>query len=80
LDPDLSFDDEHTPVYNVNRLWPMVQVPGRVDQSPFEEDQTWFMHHIPVQQTEIHHPEKELQDLPFANHEQFARSLEWTAP
>lgn len=78
LDKDLKQDA--LPAYTVNRLWPMLQVPGKVDQTPFEEDQTWHMHHIPVQQTEIMHPGKELQDLPFANHEQFAKSIEWTAP
>ncbi|CAM40531.1 conserved hypothetical protein [Leishmania braziliensis MHOM/BR/75/M2904] len=80
LDKQLALQDEPTPVYNVNKLWPMQQVPGKIDQTPFEEDQTWFMHPIPVQQMEQHHPEKDLQDLPFVNHEQFPRSLEWTAP
>lgn len=80
LDKQLLLQDEPTPVYNVNKLWPMQQVPGKVDQTPFEEDQTWFMHPIPVQQMEQHHPEKDLQDLPFINHEQFPRSLDWTAP
>ncbi|CCW66110.1 unnamed protein product [Phytomonas sp. Hart1] len=80
LDKDLTVRQEPTPLYNVNKLWPMQQVPGKVDQTPFEEDQTWFMHPIPVQQMEQHHPEKDLQDLPFVNHEQFPRSIEWTAP
>jgi len=80
LDTQFKFKGEPTPVYNVNKLWPMQQVPGRVDQTPFEEDQTWFMHPIPVQQMEQHHPEKDMQDLPFVNHEQFPRSVEWTAP
>ncbi|KPA76875.1 putative mitochondrial hypothetical protein [Leptomonas pyrrhocoris] len=80
LDKQLLLQDEPTPVYNVNKLWPMQQVPGKVDQTPFEEDQTWFMHPIPVQQMEQHDPEKDLQDLPFVNHEQFPRSLDWTAP
>ncbi|KPI86885.1 hypothetical protein ABL78_4075 [Leptomonas seymouri] len=80
LDKQLLLQDEPTPVYNVNKLWPMQQVPGKVDQTPFEEDQTWLMHPIPVQQMEQHHPEKDLQDLPFVNHEQFPRSLDWTAP
>ncbi|KAG5494179.1 hypothetical protein GH5_02169 [Leishmania sp. Ghana 2012 LV757] len=80
LDKQLALTDEPTPVYNVNRLWPMLQVPGKVDQTPFEEDQTWLLHPIPVQQMQQHHPEKDIQDLPFVNHEQFPRSLEWTAP
>lgn len=80
LDKQLLLQDEPAPVYNVNKLWPMQQVPGKVDQTPFEEDQTWFMHPIPVQQMEQHHPEKDLQDLPFINHEQFPRSLDWRAP
>ncbi|CAJ1991958.1 LysM domain containing protein [Leishmania donovani] len=80
LDKQLALQDEPAPVYNVNKLWPMQQVPGKVDQTPFEEDQTWLMHPIPVQQMQQHHPEKDLQDLPFVNHEQFPRSLEWTAP
>lgn len=80
LDKQFMHTDEPTPLYNVNKLWPMQQVPNRVDQTPFVEDQTWFMHPIPVQQMEQHHPEKDLQDLPFVNHEQFPRSVEWTAP
>lgn len=80
LDPHLGVKDEPTPLYNVNKLWPFQQVPGKVDQTPFEEDQTWLMHPIPVQQMSLHHPEKDLQDLPFVNHEQFPRSIEWTAP
>ncbi|KEG06331.1 hypothetical protein DQ04_14591020 [Trypanosoma grayi] len=80
LDKQFTHQAEPTPVYNVNKLWPMQQVPGKVDQTPFEEDQTWLLHPIPVQQMEQHHPEKDLQDLPFVNHEQFPRSLEWTAP
>lgn len=80
LDKQFLLQDEPAPVYNVNKLWPLQQVPGRVDQTPFEEDQTWFMHPIPVHQMEQHHPEKDLQDLPFVNHEQFPRSVEWRAP
>lgn len=80
LDKQLVLQDEPQPVYNVNKLWPMQQVPGKLDQTPFEEDQTWLLHPIPVQQMEQHHPEKDLQDLPFVNHEQFPRSIEWTAP
>lgn len=80
LDTNLSLKEEPTPLYNVNKLWPMQQVPGKVDQTPFEEDQTWLMHPIPVQQMSLHDPEKDLQDLPFVNHEQFPRSIEWTAP
>lgn len=80
LDTNLSLKEEPAPVYNVNKLWPMQQVPGKVDQTPFEEDQTWLMHPIPVQQLSLHDPEKDLQDLPFVNHEQFPRSIEWTAP
>lgn len=80
LDTNLSLKEEPTPLYNVNKLWPMQQVPGKVDQTPFEEDQTWLMHPIPVQQLSLHDPEKDLQDLPFVNHEQFPRSIEWTAP
>lgn len=80
LDRELKATDQPTPLYNVNKLWPMQQVPGKVDQTPFEEDQTWLLHHTPVQQTEFHHPEKDSQDLPFVNHEQFPKSLEWTAP
>ncbi|KAG5506368.1 hypothetical protein JKF63_05870 [Porcisia hertigi] len=44
LDKELALQDEPAPVYNVNKLWPMQQVPGKVDQTPFEEDQTWLMH------------------------------------
>ncbi|KAH9584088.1 hypothetical protein LSM04_007727 [Trypanosoma melophagium] len=80
LDKQFTHVAEPAPVYNVNKLWPMQQVPGKTDQTPFEEDQTWLLHPIPVQQMELHHPEKDLQDLPFVNHEQFPRSLEWTAP
>lgn len=80
LDPQLSMKEEPTPLYNVNKLWPMQQVPGKVDQTPFEEDQTWLLSSIPVQQMSLHDPEKDLQDLPFVNHEQFPRSLDWTAP
>ena len=80
LDRDLSIKDEAMPTFNVNKLWPMIQVPGKVDQTPFEEDQTWLMHHIPVHQMQLHHPEGDLQDLPLVNHEQFPRSIEWTAP
>ncbi|RNF10460.1 hypothetical protein TraAM80_01506 [Trypanosoma rangeli] len=80
LDKQFTHLTEPTPLYNVNKLWPMQQVPGKVDQTPFEEDQTWLLNPIPVHQMEQHHPEKELQDLPFVNHEQFPRSLEWTAP
>jgi len=79
LDKDLKVEVPSSQ-FTVNKLWPMQQVPGKIDQTPFEEDQTWLMHHIPVQQMEQHHPEKELQDLPFTNHEQFAKSIEWTAP
>ncbi|RNC56982.1 hypothetical protein TcCL_ESM05412, partial [Trypanosoma cruzi] len=80
LDKQFTHPTEPTPIYNVNKLWPMQQVPGKIDQTPFEEDQTWLLNPIPVQQLEQHHPEKDLQDLPFVNHEQFPRSLEWTAP
>ncbi|KAK7197289.1 LysM domain containing protein [Novymonas esmeraldas] len=80
LDKQLQLQDEPAPLYNVNKLWPMQQVSGKVDQTPFEEDQTWLMHPIPVHQMQQHDPEKDLQDLPFVNHEQFPRSLEWTAP
>lgn len=80
LDKDLSTSASAEPMFTVNRLWPMQQVPGKVDATPFEEDQTWMMHHIPVQQMEMHHHEKDLQDLPLTNHEQFAKSIEWTAP
>lgn len=80
LDKQFTHPAEPAPVYNVNKLWPMQQVPGKVDQTPFEEDQTWLLNPIPVHQMEQHHPEKDMQDLPFVNHEQFPRSLEWTAP
>nr|6HIV_CJ Chain CJ, uS10m [Trypanosoma brucei brucei]6HIW_CJ Chain CJ, uS10m [Trypanosoma brucei brucei]6HIZ_CJ Chain CJ, uS10m [Trypanosoma brucei brucei] len=80
LDKQFTISAEPAPVYNVNKLWPMQQIPGKVDQTPFEEDQTWLLHSIPVQQLEMHHHEKDLQDLPFINHEQFPRSLEWNAP
>lgn len=80
LDPHFSLKDEPVPLYNVNKLWPMQQIPGKVDQTPFEEDQTWLMHPIPVQQMSLHDPEKDLQDLPFVNHEQFPRSIDWIAP
>lgn len=80
LDKELSTSASAEPMFTVNRLWPMLQVPGKVDATPFEEDQTWMSHHIPVHQMEFHHHEKENQDLPFANHEQFAKSIEWTAP
>nr|CCC90709.1 conserved hypothetical protein [Trypanosoma congolense IL3000] len=80
LDKQFTHQAEPAPAYNVNKAWPLQQVPGKVDQTPFEEDQTWLLHPIPVQQMEQHHPEKDLQDLPFVNHEQFPRSLEWTAP
>eukprot|EP00796_Vickermania_ingenoplastis_P004148 gene4148-2990_t len=80
LDPQFGMKEEPVPIYNVNKLWPMEQVPGKVDQTPFEEDQTWLLHPIPVQQMSMHDPEKDLQDLPFVNHEQFPRSIEWTAP
>lgn len=80
LDTNLSLKEEPRPLYNVNKLWPMQQVPDKVDQTPFEEDQTWLMHPIPVQQLSLHDPEKDMQDLPFVNHEQFPRSIEWTAP
>ncbi|CAD2217871.1 LysM domain containing protein, putative [Angomonas deanei] len=80
LDKEFLLKDEPQPVYNTNRLWPFQQIPGKVDQTPFEEDQTWLLNPIPVQQLEQHHPEKDLQDLPFVNHEQFPRSIDWTAP
>ncbi|EPY26591.1 hypothetical protein STCU_06178 [Strigomonas culicis] len=80
LDKEFMLKSEPMPVYNVNHLWPLQQVPGKTEQTPFEEDQTWLMHPIPVQQMEQHHPEKDLQDLPFINHEQFPRSVDWQAP
>lgn len=80
LDPKLSVKADATPTYNVNRLWPMQQVPGTLDSTPFEEDQTWFLHNIPMHSTEIFHPEGYIQDLPRVNNEQFAKSLEWRAP
>lgn len=80
LDPALNNAAEAKPLYNVNQLWPMMQVPGKVDQTPFEEDQTWMMHHIPLQRQEMFHAEGYLQDLPNVNHEVFPRSLEWQSP
>lgn len=80
LDPALGKAAEAQPLYNVNQLWPVLQVPGKVDQTPFEEDQTWMMHHIPLQRKEIFHAEGHLQDLPNVNHEMFPRSLDWQSP
>lgn len=80
LDKELSAKHDATPSYNVNRLWPMQQVPDSLDSTPFEEDQTWFLHNVPMQQDEIFHPEGYIQDLPHVNNEQYGVSLQWRAP
>eukprot|EP00656_Telonema_subtile_P048283 TRINITY_DN5706_c0_g1_i1.p1 TRINITY_DN5706_c0_g1~~TRINITY_DN5706_c0_g1_i1.p1 ORF type:complete len:321 (-),score=61.21 TRINITY_DN5706_c0_g1_i1:54-1016(-) len=80
LDRDLTQKSEPTSTYNVNQLWPVQQVPGREDQTPFEEDQTWMMHHIPVQRQQMFHAEGHMQDLHHVNHEMFPKSLQWQAP
>ena len=80
LDRDLTQKAEPASTYNVNQLWPFQQIPGREDQTPFEEDQTWMMHHTPVQRQQMFHAEGHVQDLPEVNHEMFPKSLQWQAP
>eukprot|EP00758_Cryptobia_borreli_P007817 Tbor_TRINITY_DN5333_c0_g2::TRINITY_DN5333_c0_g2_i2::g.4749::m.4749 len=80
LDKGMRLGGEAVPVYNVNKVWPEQQIPGTRDQTPFEEDQTWMMHHIPVQQQEMFHAEGYLQDLHNINNEMFPKSLDWRAP
>lgn len=82
LDTELQANLAEAPKadFNVNPVWPYQQVPGKDDRAPFSEDQTWFLQHTPIQQKPLAHPDGYIQDVPLANHEQFARSMEWQAP
>jgi LysM repeat protein len=80
LDPALSIVNSPSSTFNLNPVWPVQQVPGRIDSTPYEEDQTWMMQDIPLQQTEIFHPEGYIQDMPRVNNEMFDQSLNWVAP
>lgn len=80
LDPQLSLRSSATPEFNQNKTWPFVPIPGTEQQTPFEEDQTWLLGNLPVQRRQVIKPDQHLQDTPFSNHEQFAHSLDRSAP
>ena len=80
LDKDLSMSNQAASDVTLNPVWPEQSVPGSRQQTPFEEDQTWFMHRIPLQKRPINHPDGAIQDLPIINHEQYEQSLDWRAP
>ena len=79
LDRDLSLESPQE-AYNLNPVWPTQQVPGRLDSTPFEEDQTWLLAHAELQSEEMFHPEGYIQDMHRLNNEQFPQSLQWQAP
>ena len=80
LDPQLSVAAAPAPRYSTNPAWPVEVLPGAAEQTPFEEDNAWQFNEIPLQQKEVQHTAKYLQDLPEVNHELLAQSLEWKAP
>eukprot|EP00759_Apiculatamorpha_spiralis_P019758 PhF_6_TR25517/c0_g2_i1/m.35649 len=79
LDKELSVS-EPTPMYNVNRHWPVQHIPGSVKDTPYEEDQTWMHQQAPIMKYEHFHGDAWVNDLPQINREVYNRSMEWQSP